>query len=507
VNALLLPTLLLVCGADETPEPKQLPGKDLAFVSSPLDKRWHIEYEKVLNEDFGKGITPEKNSNALLALAIGPTPEGVAMPPAYYKWLNVSVPPKDGEYFVGLDGFKRDRLGLSAAQAEALNEFKERAMQRAWVAKDCPSLAEWLKINEKPLGVVIEATKRPEFFNPFVSLRKEGEPSGIPNVPMPYVQTFRKLATALLTRATLRLGEKKFDDAWQDILACHRLGRLLTRATLLESLVGIAISQLASTTTLGFLERADQSSEQLLKRLRDLQMLPPVRPLGDTLVISERMNCLDLILVVRENGSRALKLGIGNDNKPTEEEQKAMEKLDWAAVLQALNKWSDRQVAATRLQDRAGREKAFDRIEEELKQLKTNPMSPEDFVKLLTDKTAGQTVGDVLTGIWVPGIRNVQQAHDLSAQTERNLHLAAALAAYHKDNNSYPSKLAILVPKYLATVPDDLYCGKSLNYKPNEKGYLLYSIGPDGRDDGGRGRFDDPRGDDVSVRMPLPEPK
>jgi hypothetical protein len=39
------------------------------------------------------------------------------------------------------------------------------------------------------------------------------------------------------------------------------------------------------------------------------------------------------------------------------------------------------------------------------------------------------------------------------------------------------------------------------------KGYLLYSVGVNGKDDGGRQFDDDPPGDDLSVRMPLPELK
>jgi len=44
-----------------------------------------------------------------------------------------------------------------------------------------------------------------------------------------------------------------------------------------------------------------------------------------------------------------------------------------------------------------------------------------------------------------------------------------------------------------------------LIYRLEDAGYLLYSIGPDGNDDGGRGYDDEPPGDDIAVRMPVPE--
>ena len=85
--------------------------------------------------------------------------------------------------------------------------------------------------------------------------------------------------------------------------------------------------------------------------------------------------------------------------------------------------------------------------------------------------------------------------------------MAFALAAYRADHGHYPEKLGELAPKYLAAVPDDLFSGKALIYRTEGKGYLLYSVGANGRDDGGRWIDDDPPGDDLRVRMPLPEPK
>ena len=63
-----------------------------------------------------------------------------------------------------------------------------------------------------------------------------------------------------------------------------------------------------------------------------------------------------------------------------------------------------------------------------------------------------------------------------------------------------------LAPTYLKKIPDDLFSEKPLIYRPEDKGYLLYSVGINGMDEDGRGYGDEPRGDDLSVRMP-PEPR
>src|SRR5207237_6032391 len=83
--------------------------------------------------------------------------------------------------------------------------------------------------------------------------------------------------------------------------------------------------------------------------------------------------------------------------------------------------------------------------------------------------------------------------------------VAFALAWYQREHGHYPKTLDLLAPKYLVKIPQDIFSGKALIYRPSEKGYLLYSVGPNGKDDGGRGYDDELPGDDLSVRMPLPE--
>jgi hypothetical protein len=156
--------------------------------------------------------------------------------------------------------------------------------------------------------------------------------------------------------------------------------------------------------------------------------------------------------------------------------------------------------------------KEFARIEADLKALKGEAVKPANLAKLALgkgepDKMVGKAIGDILIGLLLPAFNRVQESQDRITQTERNLHLAFALAAYRADIGRYPAKLDDLAPKYLDKLPDDLFAAKPLVYKPEEKGYLLYSIGVDGKDDGGRTRDDDPPGDDLVVRMPLPPRK
>ena len=75
----------------------------------------------------------------------------------------------------------------------------------------------------------------------------------------------------------------------------------------------------------------------------------------------------------------------------------------------------------------------------------------------------------------------------MRAETERSLCLTAiALKRYSLRDGKMPGTLDALVPDFLASVPVDYMDGKPVKYHPSEDGsVVLYSVGEDGRDDGG----------------------
>jgi len=87
-----------------------------------------------------------------------------------------------------------------------------------------------------------------------------------------------------------------------------------------------------------------------------------------------------------------------------------------------------------------------------------------------------------------------------SATQNALLEVTLALHAYQLDHGNYPATLTALVPGYLHTIPDDPFALKGLlRYRLKGQQYVLYSIGPDGKDDGGVASKDG--------LMPIPAPK
>src|SRR5262249_28335624 len=151
-------------------------------------------------------------------------------------------------------------------------EQLDRTSVRPWTPKQFPVIAGWIEANEKPLDLVVEGTKRPHYFSPLVARRTKDQPSNLIGALLPAVQKCREMTQALTVRAMLRLSQGRQEEAWQDLLACHRLGRHIARGgTLIEGLVGIAIDAIAGNATLTYLDHVRPTGKQVRDCLRDLR--------------------------------------------------------------------------------------------------------------------------------------------------------------------------------------------------------------------------------------------
>jgi len=69
---------------------------------------------------------------------------------------------------------------------------------------------------------------------------------------------------------------------------------------------------------------------------------------------------------------------------------------------------------------------------------------------------------------------------------ERLLAGELALRSCQLEQGRVPARLGDLVTNYLSKVPEDPFTRQPLMYRPQGTNWLLYSVGPDGVDDGGR---------------------
>ena len=111
-------------------------------------------------------------------------------------------------------------------------------------------------------------------------------------------------------------------------------------------------------------------------------------------------------------------------------------------------------------------------------------------------RIAGRAAATMVQPVYV----RAYMSEERTRQSAHNLEVALALVAFYADHAMYPDRLADLKPKYLKEIPVDLFAGKALIYRLETEGFLLYSVGENGRDDDGK--HDDRQGtDDLRVRL------
>jgi type II secretory pathway pseudopilin PulG len=522
-----------VAHAGEKPKPRITISKQTTYLTGPLRPDGYVDYVGALNAELGRGVAPEDNAAVSLVLAFGPKEIGEKQRGAFFKLLGVPVPPEKGPYFVSLDQYvarlreaeKKPTTPADTKESQEMWAQLEQAQTRPWSKEEFPEIAGWLEANHAPLRRIEEAAGRPRYYAPLVP---SGDPPMI-SVLLPICQESRNAARLLAARAMFRLHDGKVGEAWQDLLACHGLARQQGQGfTLVEGLVAIVIEEAALRGDAALAHYGRPTAAQVRQMKADLAALPPMPRMADCLDHGERFMYLDTVSSIARLGLSHLDELAGTDvlsERPTDlfkgialEGLSAM--IDWGEPLRLGNQWYDRLAAAARKPTRAERTAAMAACDKDIKALAAGVRDPkrmaERFLERMPRQAAGRWIGEVFVSLLMPAVSAVTKAEDRSAAETKLRDVALALAAYRADHGKYPDRLADLKPKYRTETKDPFSDG-DLIYRPAADGFLLYSVGPNGKDDGGRNRSDygnDPspppdfnQWDDLAIRMPVPQRK
>jgi hypothetical protein len=523
ILALIFATAVL---AQERPGAKFPVGKDTTILIEPLTPEGYVDYGKVLNERLGKGVRPEQNAMALLVQAFGPAPDGKATPPEYYQLLGVSAPPASGDYITTFREFCQKRYNADDDERLALSNQHNAAMHAPWTAKQFPQVAEWLAVNEKQLAIVAEAAARPRLFSPLVrQTGKDGKKFSQASSVITYDQPLRGAYAALTARAMLKTADGQIDAAWQDLAICLRLARLFANSVeVFEMLVGWAGEAIAAEVILMFLSESKLSAEQLRRCEADLRSLPGRRPLAEQVERCGRYDALSFVQAIHEDAcvempnpadfGGLINLLLSSRERSEKSKIAARSTVDWALILRDQIEMSERLARLLAMKDRPRRVDEMRKFEGDIK-AQTVAIYP--LVKFLNDYLAWLPLSPI-RAIRSRGLslsllllrvtyRSLTENEDRCDQLERNRNLAVALARFKLARGKHPDKLDELVPTYLTAVPNDVFTDKPMIYSLTADGYLLYSVGVNGKDDGGKTYGDDLGADDIRVRMPMPKPK
>jgi hypothetical protein len=358
-----------------------------------------------------------------------------------------------------------ERLAPPPPPPELLDPERAALLEKELLAVEA-ALAEARKVADMPAGrhAIVHAS------NPIATL-------------LPQVQEMREVAR-LLQLDALRWGQRGDGErAMRSAAACFNTGRSFgDEPFLISQLVRNACIQVAA----GAIERALAVSEPPEKTLADVQALVELEEAHPTLLVGlrgERAIQHELMASLTDGSvpRKSLFADFPSELRP----DKLMERWQGAAPMRRehplLLRVMSRAIDVARLpaHEQAAGEEA---LREEI------------------DRLPRQS--SVLTRAMLPATEKVGVACRRKLALVRCLKAALALERRRRESGAWVGKLEELVPKVLRSVPTDPFDGKPLRYRVVPGGAVVYSVGPDGTDDGGDvdpGRGSTPK--DIGVRV------
>jgi hypothetical protein len=128
----------------------------------------------------------------------------------------------------------------------------------------------------------------------------------------------------------------------------------------------------------------------------------------------------------------------------------------------------------------------------------------EDQRRLLQPLKSGRSQQPVLVSLLIPAVDKTAEAYLRCQADIRCAQVMLATERYRLRHHRWPAGLDDLVAeKLLKHVPIDPYDGAPLRFLRVEDGVIVYSIGPDGKDDGGKINRQNPNlaGSDVGYQL------
>jgi len=356
-----------------------------------------------------------------------------------------------------------------------LSEAFDYAIAQAWPTQQ-PKLTEYLKRpgNQRALTLARKAAAMERCQMPYF-----GEPDGtIIGVLLPNLSMMRFLAKLLVADGQRLEAEGHYGDALNDYLACARMGAHVAQGvTLIEDLVGIATWNLTQRRLANLVLRRDLDARQLQKLQKALADPRRILPECAHGMRQERLVGLEVVdelcsrpVMFLTNLQRLYDLGFGQVNAHPRDGWGHLEKrvgqllLPDRAIKEHMSQYYDLLIARAEQGPRASRE---------------NNLDADQLILSLPS-------WDLISRILLPSL---SRATELAWAGEARLYLLRGVVALRlhmvQHEGQPPADLQALTEKLPAGALEDIYSGELLRYEPDGTSWLLYSIGPDGKDDGG----------------------
>ena len=486
----------------------------------PLTKHGTIDYAAAINQRQTEGVTPDNN---VVAAIFRLTPDqffGTAQElqktsprDQFAKALGYTETPeaivlKDPEQVI------HDRIKDAAKDPDKVEELNtelqtfRNATNRPWQSTMFPESAELLKSQKHKIDLIREAASRTRYYHPIIMPPVERGSATIMNAGLPVAQRFRQCARILILRALNALGDgssSDIDSAIADLQAARRLGWLQCQsASLIEKLIACAIYRAVSDAESQMLACRKLTPQQLQDYQAFVEQHAYPIDIANRIDFGERLTLLDQAQAMLLDPME-LDPFLGISHRSSIEQsfiQGTMRTADVNSALEVINHWFDQYSAVLRQFDVPLVLDELDALEQKLARVGQS----DNYTAMLWEifrgpKSRGRYIGNVLTAMFLPAGAHAARAdfdtHTLSMLSE----VAFAVGNFQSQHDRLPESLAELAPKFLKQPPIDPYHKTPLKFICRDGGFIIYSIGPDGVDNGGRSRNEIEKAGEYDIRV------
>tara|TARA_B110000438_G_scaffold302345_1_gene359756 strand:- start:276 stop:1907 length:1632 start_codon:yes stop_codon:yes gene_type:complete len=490
-------------------------SKETTRIVKPLKEDGYPDYIAALNQQFGRGITAENNIAVTVWEVVGSKDLSADIKSMYFQHLGMDPLPTDGNYYRSFHQQIETLMTLLEkdpdinrqeiqTRRETFDDQYDFCTSNPWTKDESSEMDLWLTAAEPFLNRIIQsAEQRDHYYNPYiVSAADRAQPSPeLISILLPGALHTREIVRGLALLANRRIAEGRIDEAIRVSRVIHRIGRLSSvGGTLIEGLVGIAIDGIGFELDNRLITTPSISKASLSKLQSQLEKLPPISSLAAKIDLTERYMYLDTTIALARHGPQALSVvtsdSASDENPVLSSFAKTFSNslIDWDLVLMNGNYWYDEFRRINDIESFAQRAIENSKLEQRLTALRVEVGSPSAIAKqiLFSGKSISQItsiqMSNILVSLLVPAVQSAISA-EIRNDARMGITLTAcALQAYHRDNKRYPDSLAALGGVYIDKLQVDPFRGKSLRYRLQGDKFLLYSVGPNLKDEDGKER-------------------
>jgi hypothetical protein len=357
--------------------------------------------------------------------------------------------------------------------------------------EDRKKIRAWIEDNNSAWQQYVQAGTKPYSYRQ-IHYNEKDEGKWLLNILLPELGTLRNLARVGIWRSRMEIYDGQTDSAVDECLAVIRTGRLWqsNRATIVEQLVGLALSNLGHSEILYIISSRDVDSDKL-QNIRQQILDIYKNGFPEMNFEGEKMMFMDIIQHTFTDS------GLGGGHL-IPERMALLQKITMPDTGNTVSgSYDDAEYISSTLlftvpaMYHARRYKTVEKADEMYNQMgRIARMTP--YQRHINDVKSVKLTEPLskyryfLVSMFVP---TFNKAFELVYRT-RTFHEATVitltLQRYKLKHGQYPESLSQLHERgYLHSIPLDPFSDKPLVYKKTDEGFMLYSVGLDFEDDGG----------------------